>query len=303
MKLPPLSLKSMPRSWLVLGAALLIGLLAALAARHFLAQQVEALGARDKGQQVPHVVAKVALRKGDPINSETVAVRQIPVEYSHETALTPKDFDRFSGSLLAHPVRAGETIVLGMLEEQRAPTFSARVTQGRRAITFPVDEINSISGMLEPGDQIDLLLTLESNGRTRNLPIVQSLSVMATGQRVVEDSPGNEKRQYSTVTVDTSIEEAQIIIAARGKGKLSALLRNPKDQQAIPSKKAEIMVALGLAERPAGKASRSVPVIYGGRSAAGGQQEAMNLAAPAMPQTMGADSSASVQATTVSQKP
>lgn len=289
MKLPSISLKSLPRSWLVLGAALFIGLLAALAARHFLAQQMDALDSRVKVSTVDQVVAKVALRKGDPVNSDTVAVRQVPVEFTHETALTPKDFERYSGSTLAHPVKAGETIVLGMLENPRPPTFSTRVVQGRRAITFPVDEINSISGMLEPGDQVDLLLSIEADGRTRNLAIVQSLSVMATGQRVVDDGPSGDKRQYSTVTVDTSLEEAQIIIAARGKGKLSALLRNPKDQQPIPSNKAEILATLGLTRRPISsmKFESSVPVIYGGRSSSNAMQAAMSLPMPTMPQAMG----------------
>jgi pilus assembly protein CpaB len=286
MNIPKISLKNLPRSWLILGAAIGIGLLAALAARHFLAQQVEAIEAKNKGQQVQQVVAKVALRKGDPINSDTVAVRPIPAEYAHDTALTPDEFDRFNGSTLAYPVRPGEIIVWAMLEGQRAPTFSARVVQGRRAITFPVDEINSISGMLEPGDQIDLMLSTEINGRTRTLPIVQSLNVMATGQRVDEDTPGNEKRQYSTVTVDTSIEQAQILIAARGKGKLTALLRNPKDQQAMASDNAEIMAVLGLSERLTPKASkniRSVPVLYGGRSQQQTNQDATNLPAAAGP--------------------
>lgn len=273
MKLPSFSLKTLPRSWLVLGAALLIGLLAAMAARHFLAQQMQALDTREKVSTVDQVVAKQALRKGDVINSDTVAVRQVPTEFAHETALTPSDFERYSGSTLAHPVRGGETLVLGMLESQRPPTFSTRVVQGRRAITFPVDEINSISGMLEPGDQIDLLLTLDLNGRTRHLTIVQRLSVLATGQRVVDDGASGDKRQYSTVTVDTSIEDAQIIIAARGKGKLSALLRNPKDLQAIPSNKAEILAALGMSTRSSASPIRKIlpmeteiPVLYGGRS-------------------------------------
>jgi pilus assembly protein CpaB len=285
MKLPSLSLQAVPRSWLVMGAALFVGLLAALAARHFLSEQIQSINKRDKGREVEQVVAKVALSKGSPITGETVAVRLVPEEYAHETALTPVDFERFSGSLLAFPVRAGETIVQGMLEAQRAPTFSARVAQGRRAITFPVDEINSISGMLEPGDQIDLLLSLDTNGRTRNLPIVQRLSVMATGQRVVEDAGSEERRQYSTVTVDTSFEEANIIIAARGKGKLTALLRNPKDQEPITSNKAEILAALGLAPRPAAGPSRravakidpGIPVIYGNRATSPGMQDALNL--------------------------
>lgn len=282
MKRPTPNLKSVPRTWLVMGAALLIGLLAALAARHFLSAQIEAIQKRDKGRQVEQVVAKVALSKGSVISSDTVAVRLVPEDYAHETALTPADFERFAGTPLAYPVRAGETIVQGMLEGQRPPTFSSRVAPGRRALTFPVDDINSISGMLEPGDQIDLLLSLDADGRTRNLLIVQKLNVMATGQRVVEDGTSHEKRQYATVTVDTSFEEANIIIAARGKGRLTALLRNPRDPQPLAVNKADILATLGLTSRPAPKVDRGIPVIYGNRQSAANLQEALNLALPAL---------------------
>ena len=166
-------------------------------------------------------------------------------------------------------VKAGEMILWGLVESKKPPTFSARVEAGHRAITVPVDEINSISGMLEPGDLIDLMVTLEKNGKKRTIPLLQSVQIMATGQRSVDDPKSGERRLYSTVTLDTDLVQAQNLIMAREVGHLTALLRNPQDKALTARSQSEISTLLGLTS--AGKDSASgavdVPVLYGGGAA------------------------------------
>jgi pilus assembly protein CpaB len=147
-----------------------------------------------------------------------------------------------------------------LLESKRASTFSARVASGRRAMSIAVDEISSISGMLEPGDSIDLMLTTDQKGKKLTFPVIQSVLVLAAGQRVTTDSSG-EKRSYSTITLDTTPEEARRLIIAREAGKLTALLRNPQDKGAISNAKGDLGALFGLQE-----GGSSVPVLYGGRS-------------------------------------
>lgn len=256
------------KTWIVLGVALVIGLLAALTARSYLSNQMEAIEARAKGKTVNILVAKVDLPKGATLSKANVAVRPIPIEFAHSVALTPEDFDRVAGQPLAYPVKSGEMLLWGLMETQRVPTFSARVEAGRRAMTVPVDEINSISGMLEPGDVIDLMVTLDRNGKKITFALLQSVQVMATGQRSVDDA--GEKHSYSTVTLDTTPEQAQNIIVARDAGRLTALLRNPQDKQLIGKGSYDMAALLGqtggpaVAARHSGTVRRAVPVIYGG---------------------------------------
>lgn len=259
------------RTWVVLGVALGIGLLAALAARSYLTHQMEAIQNRAKGKMTAVVVAKGDLAKGAILSADTLAVREIPAEYSHSAALAPGDFERVDGQALAYPVKSGEMVLWSLIEAQKAPTFSARVEAGHRAITVPVDEINSISGMVEPGDVIDLMLTLDQKGRKVTFPMLQGVQVMATGQRSVDDPKSGERRQFSTVTLDTTPEQAQDLIVARESGKLTALLRNPQDTQRIDSAGYDIAALLGPAAGPAAPASaappkpaRKIPVLYGG---------------------------------------
>jgi pilus assembly protein CpaB len=256
------------RTWALLLVAVTIGGLAAVSARSYLAHQMQAIEATAKGKTVTVIVAKRDLAKGAVLSADNMALRPIPVEYAHSAALLPDDFERVDGQRLGYPVKSGEMILWGLMETHRAPTFSAHVTSGRRAMTVPVDEINSISGMLEPGDSIDLLATIDRNGRKTTFPIMQNVEVMATGQRSQDDPKSGGPRQYSTVTIDTSPEQARLLIAARDGGKLTALLRNPQDRQPIASQ-VDAAALLGLTDaRPVAsgghaRARHAVPVLYG----------------------------------------
>lgn len=256
------------KTWIVLGVALVIGLMAALTARSYLSTQIEAIEARAKGKTVLVLVAKTDLPKGALVSKETVAVRPFPVEFAHSIGITPADFERIAGQPLAYAVKSGEMLLWGLMETQKVPTFSARVETGRRAMTVPVDEINSISGMLEPGDVIDLMVTMDRNGQKVTFALLQSVQVMATGQRSVDDpAGGDEKLNYSTVTLDTTPVQAQNIIVAREAGKLTALLRNPQDKQLIGKGSYDMTALLGQQGPPRSgnaPARKGVPVMYGG---------------------------------------
>jgi pilus assembly protein CpaB len=262
------------KTWIVLGASIGIGLLAALGARSYLSNRMAEIDARARGRNVNVIVAKSDLPKGTRLSADTVAVRSIPLEYAHSSALVPEQFDRVEGQPLAFNVKAGEEIVWSLLEPRKPPTFSTRVEAGRRAITVAVDEINSISGLLEPGDVIDLMLTVDQKGRKVTVPFMQGVHVMATGQRAVDDPKTGERKTYSTVTLDVAPTQARNIIVARDAGRITALLRNPQDNAGARFSQRDLSELLGYALRPG---AQEIPVLYGGR---GGKlpPDALNLA-------------------------
>jgi pilus assembly protein CpaB len=187
----------------------------------------------------------------------------------------------------------------GLREGKKVPTFSARVEAGRRAITVPVDEINSISGLLEPGDLIDLMVTVDQKGKKITIPLMQSVQVMATGQRSVDDPKSGERKVYSTVTLDTDPKQAQNVIVARDAGRLTALLRNPLDKTSVNGGQGDLSALLGATPVDAtSTASQEVPVLYGGRSGKippeGLRMGRYVQAPPALPATPGALQTASL---------
>lgn len=266
MKLARLGGLRLKRAWVVLGVAIVIGVLAALVARNYLHGRIADLETRARGKHMNVVVAKRDLAKGARLSTENVAVRPIPVDYAHSNAVLPEQYERIEGGVLAFPVKSGEAVLWSLLEGRKVPTFSARVEAGRRAITVPVDEINSISGLLEPGDLIDLLVTVDRERRKVTVPLLEKVQVMATGQRSVDDPHSGERRSYSTVTLDIDPKQAQDLIVAREAGHLTALLRNPEDEgplQGVHGDFASLFQLVGGTAGPDGL--REVPVLYGGR--------------------------------------
>lgn len=243
----------------VLGVALVAGVIAALAANRFLTGRIEAMEARSRGATVEVVVARRALSKGHVLGADSVALRAVPREYAHSNALTQENFAKAAGRVLACDLQAGEMVLAGLLQTARPPTFSARVESGRRAMTVAVDEISSISGLLDPGDMIDLLVGLDRKGKKRAVPVLQGVQVMATGQRLADDPLTGERRQYATVTLNLTPSQASALVAGRENGRLTALLRNPQDSQGVSGDTVDLAALLGDAGMTA-----EVPVLYGG---------------------------------------
>ncbi len=264
------------RNTVLLVCALSLGGLAALGARGYISAPDRARARRLTPRQAMAqvVVAKRDLGKGDPVSGETMAIRELPRDHLPASAVPPERFEQFVGARLSVAMRAGEPLLQGSLEGADVSTFSAKVREGIRAMTIAVDEINSLSGMLQPGDRIDLMLSVRMPGGATvpmpqevTGPLMQDLRVLATGRQV---RPGGDERQgrtYTAITVEVTPIQAQKLVVAQRSGKLTAMLRNPQDRSPLEQGPMDVFGLLGLepvaVEAPT--LPRPVEVIVGGR--------------------------------------
>jgi pilus assembly protein CpaB len=255
------------RSWLVLGIALALGVLAALVVHRYIQRQVEDVEARGKAQRTVRVlVPKEDLAKGAALAPGLVAIRDIPAEWAHSNAVTPDQFDRVENQKLAYPAARGEMILWSLLEGHRAPSFSSRLASGRRAITVPVDEVNSISGMIEPGDRIDLMVSVRKDSRAFMFPLLQNVPVLATGATAVVAGDGRDgKRSFTTITLEAGPDDVQRVLAAREVGKVAAVLRARGDNATHSAARRDAMALLGIGDVARAVDDSAVPVLYGNR--------------------------------------
>ena len=272
----PLAFLARHRTLLLLVVAIALGALAAFGARGYLSEQLalerERLAPRQPS--VPVVVAKLDLARGETVSAENMAVRDMPREFLPAGTVTPERFDAVAGARLLQPMRAGEPLLQLAVAAPDAGAFSARLRSGVRALTIAVDEVNSLSGMLQPGDRIDLMLSVRlpgSNGAplpqevTRAL--MQDVRVLATGRQVRpgdDDRPG--ARSYTAITIEVSPEQAQRLVVAQRSGKLTAMLRNPGDREPVAQRALDVYGLLGLERGAATPAPAAPPeVIVGGQ--------------------------------------
>lgn len=282
------------KNTLLLGGAVGLGVLCFFGANYYmhnyLTNAETQLAGTYKTRQV--MVARVEVPAGGVLNENNLAVRTIPERYLASTALSPDALDSVSGQKVMVALKPGDPIDRGALERGDRAALSTTVAKGERAITFPVDEISSISGMLVPGDIIDLVYT--GAGTTANsykqakdpggIPkelmhvrlILQAVPVMATGKttqkRVVRTEGGGQQEvdmAFSTVTLTVTPDQAEQVLLAQKLGSLTAVLRNPDDKRILAKSVLDEATFKTVAERPdaaAGGAGdgRFIEMIVGG---------------------------------------
>jgi pilus assembly protein CpaB len=138
---------------LLFGGAIVLGIGFFFGSQHYLRMYLSAAEEKLAGQYTPKriVVAATEIQAGDAVSSNNVAARNVPSRFVSSNALSPDDFDSVDGQKVVVALRPGDPIERGQLERPDRLAFSATLVEGERAITFPVDEISSISGMLVPG--------------------------------------------------------------------------------------------------------------------------------------------------------
>jgi pilus assembly protein CpaB len=257
-----------------LGSAVFFGLIAAGLSYLFLKSRAAAIEAELRGerdQMVDVVVAKQDLPKGLKITDAYFDIGQVPGKYVHPNTIRPTNFFDYSGRFLATDMQAGKTLIDSFLTEDFPIDFSDLVAQGRRAITVTVDDVTAFSGLLRPGNRIDLYVNIPTNmaGYTPSgaipvslpggaadgggegavsvaaaprdviLPVLQDVRVLATGREAYDEtldklSYPQQRRSdnFTNVTLDVSPEQAALLSIAEDKGDLVAVLRNRNDRSA-----------------------------------------------------------------------
>jgi pilus assembly protein CpaB len=289
------------RQWLLLGGALGLGTIAALVARSYIDAQValERQRLQPAGESVPVVVARRDLPRGETVSPATMAVREIPREYLVGAVVSPERFESLAGARLSVAMRAGEPLLHTGVEGGETGGFASRVPAGVRAFTVVVDEVNSLSGMLQPGDRIDLLLSARPPAGPGSAQppeitraLLQDVRVLATGRQV---RPGADERgtarSFGAITVEVTPAQAQRLVVAQRIGRLTATLRNPDDRSPVPATSVDVWSVLGLpaplpAERT-GVVPRGAELIVGGQGSLKTHRSAdpapIGVAMPSMP--------------------
>ena len=250
--------------------ALACGVLAALAARQHIQGRIHSIEASARVPMVQRIVAAYDLQSGVRLLEEHLALRSFPATWVAPGSLAPEQFRSLIGQQLVTSVHGGDPLLDLHVKAAQSAAFSSQIRPGRRAITMPVDQINSVSGLLQPGDLIDLYVSFDYQRRTITAPLLQGVLVLATDTRTRNDQvPDNDTapaKAYSTVTLDAAPEDAVKLVAARHAGSLTAVLRAGSDN--VPTTKAargDLASLLGVS-RPPPRRSEKAQVIYGNRA-------------------------------------
>lgn len=261
------------RSWrgsvALLSLALLSGLVAMWAVKQYLQEQQDSLLAAHRGSTVSRVVLALDAPAGLRLQAEHLALRDFPKELAPSDSLLAEQYGQALGLRLRLPMQAGDLLLPAHLQHQDESSFSEQLLPGRRAMTIPVDDINSVSGLIQTGDLIDIYVSFDEQGRRVTAPLLQSVLVRATGKNMSSEMDTPPGHDYRSLTLDLAPEDALRLVAARQNGRITALLRHPADQEhSQKAMRGELAHVLGIA--PTGDLRSSSPpqVLYGNVSGA-----------------------------------
>lgn len=270
------------RNYVYIGIALVMASLAALIAVNYV-QTTVAERTQDNRRMVEVAVPLADMPQGAIVQPGDLAVREVPAEFVPVDAVTPENHTEYEGRMLRSPARGGAPLSASALVPLHEH-FSSLIPQGKVAYTLSVDENNSISGMLVPGDLIDILFVKDKDGDAaaaragaRVVPLLQQVRVLATGTRIGErvareGQPETDAQGFSSVTLELDQAQAKSLVIAAQVGALRVLLRDAKDRSPSPAQglsEREWLRSLGVYEETAegkrGARGNGIEFIIGGR--------------------------------------
>jgi pilus assembly protein CpaB len=224
---------------MILIAAIAVGLLAAFLVFNYVqgaedraqgdAQRVDVFVVRD---QIPRGVS------GNEAQEQNLIERdQIPREFLPPTAIT--SLDQIDGKVALNNLAPNQVLVDGMFVDAADAQvgFSELLEDDRTAITISVDQVRGVAGLLVPGDEVNMMLTLaggtgEPDTVAERVPLdarflyqkVRILAVGATaaaqpGENLTEGAEGEAaapaaETDTGLITFSVPVEAAQYIASA-----------------------------------------------------------------------------------------
>ena len=217
------------RFLVVLVGALMFGLIAAFMVSRYLSSAQ----AYEKNLNNV-VVAKVAIPLGKKIVPEELAVVQFPRNAVPDG--TFESIEKVAGRVAVVNMAAREPVTDPKLAaEGTMGGLSAVIPEGYRAMTVKVDDVVGISGFIQPGTMVDVVVVIDPTENSINQNpvskvVLQNIKVLANGQNIDHPKDEREANSVKAVTLLVTPEQAEKLALAATEGKLQLMMRNSVDQ-------------------------------------------------------------------------
>jgi pilus assembly protein CpaB len=219
------------------------------------------------------VVAATDIPEGATIKPDALRMEALP-----GTAVAPNAFtsaDSLVGRITRVPIFAGDVIVPQRLAPKGSgPGLEVKITPGMRAMAVKVDDVAGLSGLIQPGSHVDVLVTLtpEQNGKRVSKLFMENVRVLSVGSVVQRDNSG-KPIDASTAALEVDPAQAERLAVAMNQGTIQLVLRGYGDPAQIVTTGAsssdvlsqlrnapERTVPETIVERPRSEARRAPPV-------------------------------------------
>lgn len=175
------------------------------------------------------MVAKQDIWQGKTIQVEDLTMIELPQDYVPESVLRSQE--QAVGRVPRERILANEFIREERLADPEAGVgLNAIIPRGMRALSINISDGSAVSGFLNPGNYVDVLVTIDGDqtreAETRTL--LQAVTVLAVNNRM-GNSVENVERSRPSVTVAVTPDQAEKLTHAVAQGEVTLTLRNDID--------------------------------------------------------------------------
>lgn len=178
------------------------------------------------------LVADKDLPTGTFIKENLLTWQSWPDEKLHPSYLIKgkSDLKELVGSVVRRSITAGEPVSTGRLVQPGSRGFLAAVLRpGYRAVSLRINATSSISGLVFPGDRVDVILTHTVDAKRVSETVLTNVRVLAIDQQINDQTQSPKVGKHATFEVTP--KQAEMFSVLSDMGKLSLSLRSlAKDQ-------------------------------------------------------------------------
>lgn len=168
------------------------------------------------------------------------------------------DAKAIEGDVALVAIPAGTTVTQTKVGVPAAIGVTGRLKPGQRAVSIPVDMVKSVSGLIEPGDSVDVMAstTAAAGKAPHTAAIIRGAVVLAVNQSIdaaasdASPSPGGAQPAAppTTVTLAVSAQQADLLTVADLNATLRLALRSPDESiRSMPAEEPDFNVPAAAA--------------------------------------------------------
>jgi len=196
----------------------------------FLFQQATAGNGSASEQTASILVVKAPVAQGERLTEENVEFREYPVSVIPESVITNPD--EFKDRAARVKMFTGDFVTVDKLTEKGDRPASQDIPSGMVAITINVDAAMTGSGLLLPGDRVDIYVTFSMRAQYGTGKVIKTVleyvEVFATDQKREIETTASETKA-KTITLLVTPQQAAMVKLADDIGDLHLAMRSKND--------------------------------------------------------------------------
>ncbi|NCG17649.1 MAG: Flp pilus assembly protein CpaB [Rhodobacterales bacterium] len=192
------------------------------------------------------MVAAKSLPQGRTITDEDLILKELPPDYVPNAVLREKT--EAIGRVPRERILLDEFIREERLADPEAGIgLNAIIPRGMRAISINILGGSAVSGFLNPGNYVDVLVTVlgDENHDAQTNTLLQAVTVLAVDARMSTGSAEAKGKQKPSVTLAVTPDQAEQITHAMSQSTIALTLRNDIDVTEVETHGAMVKNLLG----------------------------------------------------------